>query len=286
MRLRFLGVVVPIVGLIASTTTASASSEQFNPPKHYYLALGDSLAYGYQNAKFVGELITTGHVDPATFPGYAGDFEINLQNVRPDVQEVNYGCPGETTGSYFQACAFSVLGHFPLHNEYTGSQEAAALSFLKAHPGQVSPITLDNGANDVTPCLSSADPATCYAVTIAGVEMNLDLALGRLRAAAPNAEIIVMQYYDPYAFAIPSSLGVTPKLNEAIAAAAAKHGARLADAFAPFNLAPPQPETLCGLGPFCQLVNGLPADIHPNDSGYGVIAQQFWAASGYSRLGD
>ena len=279
MRLRFLGIVVPIVGLIVSTTTASASSEQFNPPKHYYLALGDSLAYGYQHAKFVAEALS-GHIDPSTFPGYAGDFEVSLQGVRPNTQEVNYGCPGETTASYFQACAFSAAGHFPLHNEYTGSQEAAALAFLKAHAGQVSPITLDNGANDVTPCLALADPRACFATAIAGVGVNLDVALAHLRAAAPNAEIIVMQYYDPYALAVPSSLAVTQGLNAAIAAAAAKHRARLTDAFTPINISPPAGQNLCTLTLACQ----TPFDEHASDAGYALIAQQFWAASGYSRL--
>jgi len=26
-------------------------SQKFNPPKHYYLALGDSLAYGFQHQR-------------------------------------------------------------------------------------------------------------------------------------------------------------------------------------------------------------------------------------------
>jgi lysophospholipase L1-like esterase len=280
MRLRAIAIIVAVVGLFGGTISVGASSEHFNPPKHYYLALGDSLAYGYQQAKFVGEAIT-GHIDPATFPGYAGVFASDLRAVRPEIQTVNYGCPGETTASYFTACQFSAVGHFPLHDPYGGSQEAAALAFLHAHPGQVSPITLDNGANDVTPCNSLPDPTICFLTSIAAVGANLDKALGGLRAVAPNAEIIVMEYYDPFAFGQPSSIAITTLLNQAIATAAVRHGARLADALTPFNLTPPEPATLCGLGPFCPL-----SDVHPNDTGYGVIAQQFWAASGYSRLGD
>jgi lysophospholipase L1-like esterase len=279
MRFRPIAIMAAVVGLLGGTLSVSASSEQFNPPKHYYLALGDSLAYGYQEAKFFGEA-ATGAIDPATFPGYAGAFSVMLQTVRPDVQTVNYGCPGETTSSYFTGCYFSAVQHFPLHDPYSGSQEAAALAFLRAHPGQVSPITLDNGANDVTPCLSSPDP-NCFSTTIAAVGANLDRTLAELREAAPNAEIIVMQYYDPFAYALPGTIGISMLLNGAIAKAAAAHSARLADALTPFNLAPPQPATLCGLGPFCPLT-----DIHPNDAGYALIAQRFWAASGYSRLGD
>jgi lysophospholipase L1-like esterase len=279
MRFRPLAVVAAIAGLLVGATSVSASSEHFNPPKHYYLALGDSLAYGYQQAKFFGEA-AAGHIDPATFPGYAGELAGMLRDVRPEIQTVNYGCPGETTSSYFTGCYFSAVQHFPLHDAYSGSQEAAALAFLRAHPGQVSPITLDNGANDVTPCLLSPDP-NCFLRTIAAVGANLDRALAELREAAPSAEIIVMKYYDPFAFNTPGTIAITELLDQAITNAAAAHGARLADALTPFNLVAPQPTTLCGLGPFCPL-----SDIHPNDAGYRVIAQQFWAASGYSRLGD
>lgn len=279
MRLRPIAIIAAVGGLLIGTTSVSASSEQFNPPKGYYLALGDSLAYGFQLAKFLSELPS---VNASTFnTGYVDDFAANLNTVSPGIQTVNFGCPGETTASYFTACQFSAVQHFPLHDHYGGSQEAAALAFLHAHPGQVSPITLDNGANDVTPCNSLPDPTVCLLTSIAAVAANLDKALGDLRAAAPNAEIIVMQYYDPFAFALPGTVVITEQLNQAIATAAARHGARLADALTPFNLTPPEPATLCGLGPFCPLT-----DVHPSDVGYAVITQQFWAASGYSRLGD
>ena len=70
--------------------------------------------------------------------------------------------------------------------------------------------------------------------------------------------------------------------NAAIATAAAKHGVRLADAFTPFNVSPPAGENLCTLTLICPPFN----DEHASDKGYALIAQQFWAASGYSRLGD
>ena len=278
MRLRAIAVTAAVVGLLVGTTSASASSGQFNPPRHFYLALGDSLAYGFQEGKFLSELP---NVDAGTFnTGYVDDFGAILRTVDPAVQTVNLGCPGETTASYFVACSYE-LGGFPLHQPYAGSQEAAALTFLEAHPGQVSPITLDNGANDTTPCLGSPDPS-CLPTAIAQVGANLDRALGELRAAAPNAEIIVMEYYDPFAAVVPGTVAGTLALNHAIATAAAAHGARVADAFTPFNLALPQPETLCALTLFCTPLN----DTHASDAGYAVIAHQFWAASGYSRLGD
>jgi len=277
MRLRPVATIAATVGLLLGTTSASASSEHFNPPKHYYLALGDSLAYGYQYAKFLAEFP---NIDATSFDtGYVDDLAARLRTVRPGIQTVNYGCPGETTASYFTGCAYQAT--FPLHVGYSGSQAAAALAFLRAHRGQVSPITLDNGANDTTPCLQSPDP-NCIPTALSQVAANLDRALGELRAAAPNAEIIVMAYYDPYAAVAPQSIAITGALNHAITIAAAAHGARVADAFTPINLAQPQPATLCALTLFCTALH----DVHASNAGYAVIAQQFWAASGYSRLGD
>jgi len=275
MRKRLFAVVVALVALVFGTTAVSASSNENDSPGHYYLALGDSLAYGFQEAKFNAE-VAAGHVDAATFnTGYVDDFAAKLRTVQDRISTVNFGCPGETTASYFVGCTWHESG-LPLHNTYAGSQEAAALAFLKRHRHQVGVITLDNGANDTTPCLTSPDPA-CFPTALANVATNLNRALRELRHAAPHAEIIVMQYYDPFALIAPSSLATTQALNNAIGTAAAANGAKVADAFTPFNLAPPQPATLCALTLFCTALH----DIHASDAGYAVIAQQFWAVSGF-----
>jgi lysophospholipase L1-like esterase len=276
MRKRLLVVVVALVALVFGTTAVSASSNENDSPGHYYLALGDSLAYGFQEAKFNAE-VAAGHVDAATFnTGYVDDFAAKLRTVQDRISTVNLGCPGETTASYFVGCAWHASLGLPLHTTYVGSQEAAALAFLKRHRHQVGVITLDNGANDTTPCLTSPDPA-CFPNALAQVATNLNSALRELRHAAPHAEIIVMQYYDPFALIAPTSLATTQALNNAIGTAAAANGAKVADAFTPFNLAPPQPATLCALTLFCTALH----DIHASDAGYAVIAQQFWLVSGF-----
>ncbi|MBI2467723.1 MAG: hypothetical protein HYV62_07880 [Candidatus Rokubacteria bacterium] len=68
-------------------------------------------------------------------------------------------------------------------------------------------------------------------------------------------------------------------LNDAIAAVAAAHRARVANAFPAFNLAPPQPATLCALTLMC-----LAGDIHGSDDGYAVIADLMFEAAGYTRF--
>jgi lysophospholipase L1-like esterase len=293
MRLRLFAIVAAVGALIVSSVSASATSEKFNPPKQYYLALGDSLAFGFEQAKFVNEL-EHGTYNPASFDtGYVGDFAAMLQTVDPGITPVNYGCPGETTASFISGpCAYQALGDptlgippLPLHSGYPGSQQAAALAFLHAHPGQVSPITLDDGANDITPCIGM--PASCFAAALQQIGTNLDGSLGALRAAAPDSEIIVMEYYNPFYVVDPTSDSQTAALNDVIATVAAKHGARLANAFPAINHNPnfaTEFLSVCGLTGMCFPAPG--GDVHANDFGYSAIAATFWAASGYGRLGD
>lgn len=262
---------------------AAADAGKFNPPKQYYLALGDSLAYGYQQAKYDAEYPT---IDPSTFnTGYVDGFSKQIAAIRPHIQIVNYACPGESTATFLNGgCDWpKVL----LHSSYPDSQMQAAIGFLEQHHGQVSPITIDLGANDVVipikNCLIAANRQECLngiPSLVASAVESLDTILSQLRAAAPYSEIIVLQYYNPFAAVAPSTSALVKLANDGIAQDAARQGARVADAFTLFNgSALPQPATLCSMGPFCP-----PTDVHPNDTGYGAIATQLWAASGYARL--
>src|ERR1700680_941408 len=123
-----------------------------------YLALGDSLAYGYHQAQFKAEFPA---INPASFnDGYVDDFGGLLKLANPSLKTINDGCPGETTETMIKGsgipgfCAGGPTGTpFPdvwLHHPYPagGSQLADALAILAANH-DVSPITLDIGANDL-----------------------------------------------------------------------------------------------------------------------------------------
>src|SRR5712692_8988148 len=124
----------------------AASSAQPNWPtglKQHYLALGDSLAFGFQpNGDFTH--------------GYVNDLFQVLQNEgTKDV--TNLGCPGETSSTFINGgCPFAPPG--------TPAQLTSAVAFLQKDAGKVSPVTLDIGANDM---LHDTNSSTC-AVDVSG----------------------------------------------------------------------------------------------------------------------
>jgi lysophospholipase L1-like esterase len=244
-------------------------------PQPSYLALGDSLAFGYSQAKFNSLYPDE---NPAAYDtGYVDDFGKVLRLFAPNLQVVNDGCPGETTESFINGpCQYQLL--FALHHPYSGgpdsSQLSDALAYLGAHPGKVTPITIDIGANDALgliegtcklepACIAAGAPALFE--HIAG---NLGLILGQLRAAAPRAEIIVLGLYNPFGSSIAGGDQLTAELNETMATVAASIHARFADPLPVFDPsgALEQP-TICLLTNMCTPL----VDIHPTDLGYAVL---------------
>jgi lysophospholipase L1-like esterase len=270
---------------LASTPSNASPAPRFSPPGRYYLALGDSLAFGYQQARFDANL-PAGEPPTAFNTGYVDDFASQLAGVQPTIQTVNDSCPGETSDSFIHGgCPYTIQPFLALHNSYSGSQLHAAVAFLQSHSGAVSPITVDIGSNDFNgliatcglsgrSCLETGAPAI-----LSQYSVNLSQILAALRSAAPQSEIIVMQYYNPYTLVQSASDRIAATQNSVIAATAATYRAKVADAYTPFNVTAPQPQTLCTLSLICSQ-----GDIHPSDAGYAVIAGQFWASSGYANL--
>jgi len=276
--------VAGIAAVVPITHAAAASSD--NQPKKYYLALGDSLAFGFHQAQFLQELATNSY-DPASFnTGYVDDFATRLRTIRPNIQTVNLSCPGETSTSLVNGgCPFhNPANPLPLHANYpvTTPQLTAAVAFLHAHPGKVSPITVDIGGNDLLNLQSSCGGAPgCIQAGLPGVlgsvGSNLDATLRALHGASPSSEIIVVNYADPYEYVSPATIPVFGALNSVIGAVATSDNARLADVFTPalgFSAA-----QFCTLDAIC----APPLyDIHPTDAGYAVMADIVWQASGYA----
>jgi len=240
-----------------------------------YLALGDSLAFGYSQAKFESLLPTE---PPSAYDtGYVDDFAHLLKLGNPKLEVINDGCPGETTESFIKGpCEYQLA--FPLHHPYVGgptsSQLSDALAYLQANPN-TNPITLDIGANDAlgviehtcekkVECVIKEAPAL-----FAHIAANLGLILTDLRGADPHATIIVLGLYNPFGEKLPGGNALTAQLNEVMEKVATTVGARFADPLPVFN--PPgklEEPTICLLTNMCK----TPEDIHPTDLGYGVLA--------------
>ena len=246
----------------------AASSAQPNWPtglKQHYLALGDSLAFGFQpNGDF-----TNGYVDDL--------FQI-IQS-EGVIDKTNLGCPRESSSTF-------INGGCPGAPPPPYTQLGAAVAFLQANADKVSPITLDIGANDVLPDLASS---TC---TVNKTKFDTDLAtlntnltgtiLPGLKAALTingrvTGDLVLMNYYDPFQNNCPNTVHFTQRLNSALAADAKAFGFFIVNVFGAFGGPGVPNPNLCTYTWMCT-PPPLGPDIHPMDLGYSVIANTFAAA--------
>jgi lysophospholipase L1-like esterase len=282
---RSIGAIAILLCVLADVAgSASAAAPKFNPPKSYYLALGDSFSFGYQVTR-LGD-----PPDPAVFDhGFVDRFGVYLRSIEPTIATVNYGCPGESTLSFIQGGCPATAQGFPLHDSFEGTQLDAAVAFLEAHPGEVSPITISLVLNDVQRfiadcafdplCIRHGAPATTLQVTA-----NLARILKELRRAAPNIEIIVLGPYDPFIGNLEFADSLFMALNDAMAKTIASASARYADIFPTFN---PQGDMEAETRAMCMLtLSCTNGDGHPSDLGYQVMADTIIDVSGYRRLLD
>jgi lysophospholipase L1-like esterase len=272
------------VATLATGSAATASEQaKFNPPKSYYLALGDSVTFGFQSAKwFPGAA-------PTMFDtGYVDVFAARLRLIRPGITTVNYGCPGESTESFLTGPCLVKAAGLLLHDDYVGAQVEAAMAFLRSHPGDVSPITLTLWGNDVRiftescagdiDCIQNGAPAV-----IARFAANLATILHQLRAAAPDAEIIVTGAWSTFIGAFDVADPLIMALNDEIARTVTSQRARFADVFPVFN---PQGDPVAETAAICALtLLCTQGDSHPSDAGYHAISDAVFDVSGYARLG-
>ncbi len=243
-------------------------------PKAYYLALGDSLAYGLQP-------------DLDDHDGYPADFFTDLQS-HGTTTLADMGCSGETTVTFINGgCPYGKI--LPPHYTYSGPQLAAALAFLQQHPGQVSPVTIDIGANDL---LNVIDSSTCtvsaLTTTLQLAATNLQSILSQLQAALHGSgDLITMTYYFPYQNMCPNLVPYAEYFNGLIAAVARQNGALVAPVFAAYGGAATPNPYLCTLTWICKTTSYLtcklaaPLCIHPTTLGYKVIANTMEATAGY-----
>lgn len=236
-------------------------------PKQHYLALGDSLAYGYQP-------------DLDFSDGYADDFYSNLK-LHGTSSFANMGCPAETSSTFINGgCTFSLIRKYI----YFSNQLDAAVDYLHYYAGQVSPVTLDIGANDILPDINKSTCAISpnFQTHLQTVDNNLKkVILPALKSALTvngrvTGDLLIMNYYDPYQNRCPKTIPYIQMVNQHLAADVVGYG-NIVDVFSAFGgAASPNPNT-CNYTWICSIFS----DIHATDKGYSVIANAFEARAGY-----
>ncbi|MGN6170181.1 MAG: SGNH/GDSL hydrolase family protein, partial [Solirubrobacteraceae bacterium] len=191
-------------GADAATARPAAAKRLPVAPGTRYLALGDSVTFGYMESAVVP---APNYRNAASFFGYP-----ELVGSALHVKVANAACSGETSSSLINPHAQSngcenSPGHpgvgyrtqFPLHVKYKGSQLAYALSYLKAHRN-VSLVSLMIGANDFFVCReTTADSCGSTAeqnAVAAKVTSNVHTILGAIRKKAHyKGQIAIVNYY-------------------------------------------------------------------------------------------
>jgi lysophospholipase L1-like esterase len=277
-----------LVGLLALPAAAGAAVRvaptraQPVAPGARYLALGDSVTFGYMEPNVVP---APNYTNASNFLGYPEQFGAQLR-----VNVANAACPGETSSSLINPKAVSngcenKLGkpggyrtRFPLHVKYKGSQLAYAVSYLKSHPN-TRLVSLMIGANDVFVCQETTSdgclaPAEQQAV-FKQVSSNVKVILSAIRNKAHyKGQIAIVNYYSlNYNVALENT--VSAGLNQAQDSAAKPFGAEIADGFGLMKLAAnrggAQGDT-CKAGLLTQLSTGS-CGVHPSYAGQALLAQ-------------
>lgn len=271
-----------LVGLTSCSSDDASADGGASPSseKATYLALGDSVPFGYRGGA------TDEFGDEDNFVGYP-----ELVAHELDLDGINASCPGETTASFLDATAQSngcenslnsPMGYrtaYPLHVMYgsvTQSQMDYAVTTLKDK--DVNLVTLQIGANDAFLCQqTTASKCTAVADLQAvgqTVQDNLDTILSTLRNEADyNGQIVVVTYY-AFNYADPTGQAIQ-LLDTGIANVAGRYAADVADGYEAFKS---KAASAGGDSVAAGLV--LPNDVHPTEQGQQLLADAVLKAVG------
>jgi lysophospholipase L1-like esterase len=274
LRVRLIAL-LSVAALFVLAALPASAAEGRGEDQAGYLALGDSVAFGYSPL-----LVHAGLAgNPAVFVGYpdivAKSLELHL---------VNASCPGETTGG-FQSITngqdFACLGYrfhfgFPLHVAYLGAQLDFAIQYLSTHDN-VRLVTMDLGANDVfklqaicggvaTACFANGLPAV-----LAAIDANIRIIYNAIRNVAHYSHKLVTLSYYSLAYD-PTTAAGTMQLNAPIIDASEAFHAKIASGFDAFQgPALNAGGSSCAAGLLIVLAPGV-CDVHPTPLGRDLLA--------------
>lgn len=262
----------------ASSTSSSSSSSP--AAGGTYLALGDSVPFGFR-----GRPLGIDYSKASNFTGYP---ELVGRKLGLDV--VNATCPGETTASFTDVTAQSngcengvtTPGGYrtasPLHVQYASAKQSQldfAVQTLQ-HTRDVSLVTLQLGANDAFICQQTTSDHCVSEVStlMQTVQTNLERILTALRdQGGYRGKVVVVTYYSMQYTG--SAVTGTEFLDGAIEAAAKAQGATVASGFDAFQAAATKAG---GDSQAAGLV--IAGDVHPTAKGQELLAEAVERAVG------
>ncbi|MBI2688735.1 MAG: hypothetical protein HYX27_20730 [Acidobacteria bacterium] len=243
-----------------------------NEKNYRYLALGDSVAFGYDP--------TVTDPTPDRYTGYPETVAAKL-NLLQSGKHVNGACPGQSSATFLAPGVDIGCDPFKaavgLHTRYDGTQISFAISEL-LDSGKIDIVTLSIGGNDLSLLQASCEGPDFAACVAAGLPtvlnlygQNLTQILSGIRFTGKyNGKLVLLKYYSPSAD--PLFQQTVQELNQVMTAVGAQFNARFADGFAAFYFA-----SLASGGDACEaglLVRLSPTtcDIHPSPKGRDLLA--------------
>lgn len=274
--------------LVATLLAPAAGHAATAPPRpavpgSIYLALGDSIVFGYREST---NLPTPDYSNAASFRGYPEQVASAL-----GLKLTNAACPGETTASFIARSGASngcentyvpgtgqVVGGYrvdhPLHVSYARSQLAFAKTFLRHHPG-TRLVTLTIGANDAFLCQASTSDGCVneFGTVLAHLKTNLATIVGGIRGIGYTGQFILLTYYS-LDYADATLTGEVNLLDKALVSAVSPYHVRIASGYNAFAAAAAQTRgDVCAAALVTVLTSGSPCGVHPSIAGTSVLAQ-------------
>jgi lysophospholipase L1-like esterase len=250
-----------------------------------YLALGDSIAFGVTNVTPVS------FGDQGYVSLYANFLATQAKGIRPRV--VNLAIPGETSTGFFTAISppglppHDLLASVNLNYNGDGSlsQDALLLTTLDVEAAAertITNVSFAIGSNDVTsfialhPDFFNLPPVQQQQLIsefFGVLTNNYITVLSQLRSALPEAQILLLNYYNPFGgFPPDDPFNIANTIfdqgqTSLITSLAGPFHASVVDINTPFR------------GRENELTFISSGGVHPNGQGYAVIAQQMALAT-------
>ena len=281
-RLAAVGSALACVLALVPVVPASAHSASDSHPNNNYLALGDSVPFGYN------PLLVKQGVNPRRFVGYP---QLAANLFTPNLNVSNASCPGETSTSLINGarpdngCQDYRQYIGALHVSYLGSQLDYAESYVAANP-RTKFVSLMIGANDLLllqdSCVNAGgDVNSCITNGLGPIlvtlRTNLTTIYAGLRAQGYHGDFVAVTYYSTnYADTVVT--GAVAAVDVVLAGVTKVFGGKVADGFGTFaKAAAPYGGDTCAAGLLIRLTSST-CNIHPSRKGANLLASALYAA--------